>query len=451
MLERHEAIKAARKLLGDVDARVRSAAALRVGKLALREAAEQLLKLANDPEPDVRRSSLDALCRLRDSRALSVAVGALNDPETALKSLEWLRELGGPKEAKAVTELARRHPSVDILSAAAWALADWAKPGLAAADRMLIEDSLAEIHDSGTLVGWHVRGPMNTDAATVLAEKLTAGDALPTGNKPAPGWRLSLSSGLDSRVRLSAGKEGGAWLGYCEVAAAEAERVEFFTASTGLGTVWLNGKEVYRRDKPGVIGPYPDRFEAELVKGKNRILVRLIAAKELAEFQLRFRRRTGTPQRERFALAALARAGNPERGRHVFLDAEKSQCIKCHRVGDRGERIGPELTGLGSRFAKVYIVESVLEPSRSIAPSFETLRVVLKSGKVLSGVKAAEAETTITLADSEGKKHVLKRADIEEQTKHPVSTMPEGLEKRLTEDEFVDLISFLVNLREQGR
>jgi hypothetical protein len=29
--------------------------------------------------------------------------------------------------------------------------------------------------------------------------------------------------------------------------------------------------------------------------------------------------------------------------------------------------------------------------------------------------------------------------------------MPDGLEKRLTEDEFVDLISFLVNLKEMRR
>src|SRR5205823_13266386 len=213
-------------------------------------------------------------------------------------------------------------------------------------------------------------------------------------------------------------------------------------------TVWLNGKQAYRRDRPGVLGPYPDRFEASLVKGLNRVVVRLAPEKGPSEFLLRFRHRTATPERERLALAALSRAGNPARGREVFLNAEKSLCVKCHRVGEQGERVGPELTGLGNRFSKIYIVESVLEPSRSISPSFETLGISLKSGKVLSGLKVEETEASITVADNEGKKHVLAKADIEEQTRQALSTMPEGLEKRLTEDEFVDLISFLVNLKE---
>jgi putative heme-binding domain-containing protein len=129
------------------------------------------------------------------------------------------------------------------------------------------------------------------------------------------------------------------------------------------------------------------------------------------------------------------------------LNADKSLCVKCHRVGEQGERIGPELTGLGSRFSKVYIIESILEPSRAISSGFETIAVVLKNGKALNGVKIAETEATLTVVDSQAEKHTLVRADIEARQTHPVSTMPDGLEKRLTEDEFVDLISFLVNLR----
>ncbi len=447
-LEVREAHEPVRKLLNDPDARVRSAAALAAGRLALGSAADQLLKLVRDADPEVRRSSLDALRRLREVRALPIAVAALDDPETTLKALEFLGELGGPEQAGAVTGLARRQPSGEVLAAAGNVLTAWAsKPALPAVRRQEIEAALASIHgSSGALLGWHVRGPMTLDAAAVLSTKIAGGEPLSAG------WRLVLSTGLDSRVRLGPEKEDSAWLAASEVAVSEAERVEFFAASSGLTTIWLNGKEVYRRDRPGVIGPYPDRFEAPLVKGRNRVLVRLTGVKGTAEFQLRFRRRSATPERERFALAALSRAGNPERGRQLFLDAEKSLCVKCHRVGEQGERIGPELTGLGSRFSKVYIVESVLEPSRSISPSFETVTLALKTGKVLTGVKVVETEAAITLADNEGKKYVLMKKDIEEQTKQTISTMPEGLEKRLTEDEFVDLISFLVNLKEpRGR
>jgi putative heme-binding domain-containing protein len=262
-----------------------------------------------------------------------------------------------------------------------------------------------------------------------------------------------MAAGMDARVRLDASSGAASHrVGYSEIVLGDSARVEMFAASAGPFAVYLNGKVIFQRDKPGVIGPYPDRFEASLAKGLNRVLVRLDGGKEPTEFLLRFRQRTANPERERLALAALSRAGNPARGREVFLNAEKSLCIRCHRVGEQGERIGPELTGLGSRFAKVHIVESVLEPSRTISPSFETIAVALRSGKVLNGLKVAEDDNSLTLADNEGKKHVVARKEIEEQRKLPLSTMPDGLEKRLTEDEFVDLVSFLVNLKEnRGR
>ena len=122
---------------------------------------------------------------------------------------------------------------------------------------------------------------------------------------------------------------------------------------------------------------------------------------------------------------------------------EKSLCLKCHRVGDRGERIGPELSGLGGRFARITIVESILEPSRSVAPGFESVTLALADGRVLSGVRAAETDRTLTLGDQEGRRHEIPKADIEARTRQPQSTMPDGLEKRLTPEEFVDLVAYL--------
>ena len=229
---------------------------------------------------------------------------------------------------------------------------------------------------------------------------------------------------MEAKVRLGPKTDapGSVWLGFSEVALPGEVAVEFFTASSGLETIWLNDKVVFQREKPGIIGPYPDRFEATLAKGTTRILIRFPGAagsqKGAAEFQLRFRRRSASLDHERLARAALSRAGNPEVGRQIFLNAEKSLCVKCHRVGETGERIGPELTGLGSRFSKIYIVESILEPSRTIAPSYDTSAVVLKNGKVLSGIKIAETDQAITLAalslaDGQVQKHVIARADIE--------------------------------------
>src|SRR5207247_8887000 len=193
----------------------------------------------------------------------------------------------------------------------------------------------------------------------------------------------------------------------------------------------------YRRDKALNFQLDSDRFAGTLVKGTNRLLVQVGPCPAAVEFHLRFRRKSATAEHERLTQAALTRAGDPRLGRKLFFDAEKSQCLKCHRLGDQGEQIGPELTGVGSRFARIYLVESILEPSRTIAPSFGTLVVTLKNGKLLTGVKLAETEKTLTLADNQGQKHLLAKADIEAEQPSPVSTMPEGLEKRFTEQEFI--------------
>jgi putative heme-binding domain-containing protein len=442
---------AAGKLLEDADAGVRAAAARAAGKLALKSAADRLLELTRDPSPDVRRASFDALGRLRDPRALPQAVAALGDRATAPKGLDYLAELGMPEHARPVVELARREPSMDILGGAGRALKTWlSRDKLSVGERRRVLDALAEIQGhSGIFLGWHMSAGSPERTAKLISH-VSAAPELAAFVEAPPRWDIVMSAGMEARVRLApVQEEPAAWVGVSEAIVEGPVVVEFFTASTGLETIRLNDQVIFQRQRPGAIGPDSDRFEARLAKGRNRLVVRLTDVKGKAEFQLRFRRKSARPEHEHLARAALSRAGDPEHGRQVFFNAEKSQCVKCHRVGDQGERIGPELTALGSRFPKVYIIESILEPSRTIAPSFETLGVVLKNGKVLYGIKVEETDRSITLVDSQLQKYVVNQADIEERQVHPTSTMPEGLEKRLTEDEFVDLISYLANLKER--
>lgn len=136
-------------------------------------------------------------------------------------------------------------------------------------------------------------------------------------------------------------------------------------------------------------------------------------------------------------------------GREVFFKTEKSQCIKCHRLGDEGDRIGPDLTGIGSRFSKIHLVESLLEPSRTIAPSYATFTVALNSGRVFTGVKIVETTKTLMLGNKDGQRHVIPRSEIELIRRQSTSTMPEGLEKRLTDREFLDLIAFLLSQKKR--
>jgi len=116
-------------------------------------------------------------------------------------------------------------------------------------------------------------------------------------------------------------------------------------------------------------------------------------------------------------------------------------------AGSPSQRVRPpEPLAVADDIEREAIANKVVLPHvRTIAPSFGTMLVALKNGQVLTGVKVAETVTTLTLADNQGHKHLLAKADIEEQQPSPFSTMPEGLEKRFTENEFIDLIAYLMS------
>ena len=381
------------KLLGDADPRVRAAAV----SFPVEGPMEAILKLTRDGDAEVRRRSLKALGRLKEPRAVKPALTALDDRETQAAALECLARVGGPEHAAAVVKAAATNRSIDVLRAAVRALAGWRRDRAVAAVQ----------GQSGSLLLWK-----SGQGKTVMA------------------------AGAESRVKLD---EGAA-----EFIVEEPTRVQFLASSNGGLEIELNGRRVYRRGKPGRFRADSDRFEVDLDRKVNRLLVKVSAPKG-AEFHVRFRRKSSEAQRERLAQEALAKRGNAGRGRDVFFDEKKASCIRCHRLGDRGGRIGPDLAGVGRRFSRIHLIESILEPSRAIAPSYRNTAVRLKDGRVVAGVRVAETETTLTLGDAEGKTHEIRKSEIEARKPLSLSVMPEGLEKRLSSQEFVDLIAFLVS------
>jgi putative membrane-bound dehydrogenase-like protein len=440
------------QLLQDKDVRVRRAAAGAAGKLGAKVASEPLLKLMADADAAVRLASLDSLRLLGDPRVVPLAVAALNERALELKALECLGELGGPAQETAVVNLARHAPTSDIPAAVVRVLTAWsARKDATAKQRHSLNRAVAEVHGaSGILARWNASGPItDKDAPKILLQ--LARD----GKSPAD-WRTLFAAGAEARLVLApkGSAKDARWFAQTEVAVNTATDVEFFASSRGGLQVWLNGESIFLRDQPRNFQFDSDRFAGRLDAGANRLLVQTGPSStgvEFVEFHVRFRRKSAKTEHEKLTQAALNRPGNAERGRKVFFDKEKSLCLKCHQLGDQGECIGPKLTGVGGRFSRIYLVESILEPSRTIAPSFGTITVTLKSGKLLNGVKVGHSETTLTLADNQGQKHVLAKADIEEQQVSAVSSMPEGLELRLTQEEFVDLIAFLANQKESRK
>jgi mono/diheme cytochrome c family protein len=114
-----------------------------------------------------------------------------------------------------------------------------------------------------------------------------------------------------------------------------------------------------------------------------------------------------------FALALLVlvvggcaepRATDPiQRGRQVF---QETNCGSCHRIGSSGGTVGPDLTHIATVAAtrkpgvsaQDYITESIRDPGAYVVPGFP-------------------------------------------------DTMPRGLDRGMTQEDFADLVRYLLTLR----
>lgn len=446
-LQDHDAAKFVLELLQDPETRVRQAAATAAGRLAISDSVEPLLLLATDPDPIVRRECINALHRLREPRVLPFALAGLQDGPTQLAALDCLADLGGPTNLQAVTAVTSKNLSPDILQSAVRALTRWQEKEPAdSSDHARLDEAVAGLQgSSGLLLRWKVI-KVTFESGVRIAGMMSRSDRSLDDSLGNPtSWSTHLTSGTEARIELAsppAGDTNDVWLALAEVSLPEPAEVQFLGSGAGNFGVWLNGGSIYQRAKPGVFQPDSDRFGARLDRGRNRLVVQL-PAQEDARFHLRFRRKSSNASHERLTQLALAGTGTAARGRDVFLNAEKSLCLKCHRLGDQGARIGPELTGVGARFSRIYLIESILQPSRTIAPEFEYLMVELKTGPPLLGVRTGETREMLIFGDLQGQ-HEIPKNQITKLQPLPVSLMPEGLEKNLTEKEFVDLIAFLL-------
>ena len=427
-------------LLKEQDVTVLRSAAAAAGTLQVSKAKDRLLELTRHSNPSVRAASLTSLRQLKNPDAVDRAVDALNHSQTQLAALKYLQEFGGPEHAQAIASVARSSHSRENVFTAITSLARWdANLDKRSKQHAMIQSAIGEIHGAtGVLMSWHTRGPIPSTNVDEIGKQVFEAEI-------DIDWQTHLATDDVTKLRFPAinGQQPSSYLATCDVVIPQESNVEFVAAGNGALRIWLNGKSIFRRDKPASSRANSNSFEATLSAGKNRLFVAASSPKAV-EFSLRFRHKSSKADHERLTSLALQGNGDVARGRELFFNAEKSQCIKCHRIRDQGGRIGPDLAGIGRRFSRIHIVESILQPSRNMAPSYYTTSVLLDNGKTINGVIQQETDTTLKIGDNEGKIHEIPKGEIERRRQQNKSTMPEGLEKKLTDREFVDLIAFLL-------
>jgi putative heme-binding domain-containing protein len=134
--------------------------------------------------------------------------------------------------------------------------------------------------------------------------------------------------------------------------------------------------------------------------------------------------------------------GDATRGKLIFT----KNCAACHRVGEDGGKVGPNLDGIGTR-GMDRLLEDTLDPNRNVDAAFRATRFEMKDGKQWVGLLIRTEGAVHILADAEGKEQRLPVGQVESQQVLAQSPMPSDVAERLNETEFADLMAYLLSVK----
>ncbi|MEM6632612.1 MAG: PVC-type heme-binding CxxCH protein [Bacteroidota bacterium] len=135
-------------------------------------------------------------------------------------------------------------------------------------------------------------------------------------------------------------------------------------------------------------------------------------------------------------------SGSSENGQQIF----QQNCGICHQVGEVGVNFGPALTEIGNKLSKEAMYSSILYPSAGISFNYEGYLVKLQDKNAFTGYIESETESILILRMQGGISKEIEKDLITSMEPLPVSLMPEGLYKDLSQEELVDLVEYLSQL-----
>lgn len=146
------------------------------------------------------------------------------------------------------------------------------------------------------------------------------------------------------------------------------------------------------------------------------------------------------------ALDGVGRGRDFKSGKAAFNDA---QCIVCHRFGNEGGLVGPELTGAASKYSRQSILESIIEPSKVISDQYQSTTIFKKDGDDVSGRLIEETKDHVVMLPNMLKPQetvTIPLGEIASRKVSKLSAMPAGLVNQLTQEEILDLLAYIESM-----
>ncbi len=146
--------------------------------------------------------------------------------------------------------------------------------------------------------------------------------------------------------------------------------------------------------------------------------------------------------------AVLRLPGDATRGaRLMSADGKLASCQACHVIQGQGRHFGPDLSRIGAQQGPAQILESLLSPSKVMAPLYRATLIEQRDGTAQMGFVRGRGAKELVLSVPGGQSVKIKLTDIAAEKALETSLMPEGQLQGLTLQEAADLVAYLAGLR----
>jgi len=125
---------------------------------------------------------------------------------------------------------------------------------------------------------------------------------------------------------------------------------------------------------------------------------------------------------------------------------ESSACFDCHRIGDRGSRLGPDLSDIGSRRTPERLRQAMVAPDEEVVPENRFVRFVTKDGATITGRLLNQDPFSVQLINQKEELKTYLRATLREYTIVDKGLMP-SVEGKLTSQQVADIVTYLSSLK----
>ena len=125
---------------------------------------------------------------------------------------------------------------------------------------------------------------------------------------------------------------------------------------------------------------------------------------------------------------------------------QQNGCLSCHRLGDTGSYLGPDLDSVGAHRTPEQLRASLQSPKKEVLPENRTVRLVLSDGKTVTGRLLNQDGFSVQIIDSSGQLRSFEKSGLREFTIVTTNPMPSYADK-LSAQDLDDLVRYLSSLK----